>query len=223
MEVDDDTPTGNLQSPSIQSVLPGEPCTISPPGPNVDQCTTIESKQTDHSASSQSELTENQCTNTESEHKDHPPSSEAKEDQCTTIESEQTGDHSASGQSELTENQCTNIESKQSGQTEVQQISMQPEQTHSGPTEDQHICNTSGPAEVKCETVVSPQTGTGSLGLLGMQYRGNSSDDDCSDRSDSDSLFLISKTHFWAFRSSQFKLVFLIHYYHVSASFVIIL
>lgn len=192
--MDDDTPTGNLQNPSIQSVLPGEPCTVSPPGPNVGQCTTIESKQTDRSASGQSELTENQCTNTESEHKDHPASSEAKEGQCTTIESEQTGDHSASGQSELTENQCTNIESKQSGQTEVQHISMQPEQTgddctsgHSGPTEDQHICNTSGPAEVKCETVVSPHTGTGSLGLLGMQYRGNSSDDNCSDRSDSDS------------------------------------
>ncbi|XP_073694524.1 uncharacterized protein naf1 [Garra rufa] len=112
------------------------------------------------------------------------------------IISDQMGDQSTGGSSGLTADHCTSIQSEQSGQfgptgehsTSDQsglagdQISIiQPEQTG-----DQISSVQAGPEKMECSIVVSPQSGTGSLGLLSMQYRENSSDDNCSD-SDSDS------------------------------------
>uniref|UniRef100_A0A8C2EYK9 H/ACA ribonucleoprotein complex non-core subunit NAF1 n=1 Tax=Cyprinus carpio TaxID=7962 RepID=A0A8C2EYK9_CYPCA len=92
------------------------------------------------------------------------------------IHSEQTGCQRSSGQFGPTGEHLT---SHQSGLAGDQISIIQSEQTG-----DQISSIQTGPAEMQCGIVVSPHSG--SLGLLSMQYRENSSDDNCSD-SDSDS------------------------------------
>uniref|UniRef100_A0A8C1K9Z3 H/ACA ribonucleoprotein complex non-core subunit NAF1 n=1 Tax=Cyprinus carpio TaxID=7962 RepID=A0A8C1K9Z3_CYPCA len=92
---------------------------------------------------------------------------------CASGQSEQLGDQSSS-------DHCTkHLTSDQSGLAGDQISIIQSEQTG-----DQISSIQTGPAEMQCGIVVSPHSG--SLGLLSMQYRENSSDDNCSD-SDSDS------------------------------------
>ncbi len=95
----------------------------------------------------------------------------------TSDQSEQTGDQGMGGSSGPTADHCTSIQSDQIG-----------DQSSSGqPVKQALTSNQSGPAgdqisSIQSGTVLSPHSGTGSLGLLSMQYRGNSSDDNCSDR-----------------------------------------
>lgn len=191
MELDDNPhfkteQTDNLQSSSNQSVLTQEPCTSSQS--ELKECIKIESEQTEEPCSSaQFELNKEKCIKIESEQTGEPCTigqSESNEGQSTTTESEHTV------QSIPNEDQGIKIECEEtgdyvasvheSGETESECISMQSE-----PAEDQHTSKTSGSAVMQCETVVSRVSGSGSLALLSMQYRGNSSDDNCSDRSDS--------------------------------------
>ncbi|XP_067247049.1 H/ACA ribonucleoprotein complex non-core subunit NAF1 [Chanodichthys erythropterus] len=111
-------------------------------------------------------------------------------DQMSVIQSEQTGDQSSSIQSEQTSEQKSSGQlgptsepciSHLSGLASDQMSVIQSDQTGGQSSSIQ-----TGPAKMQCGVVVSPHSGTGSLALLGMQYRGNSSDDNCSD-SDSDS------------------------------------
>ncbi|XP_065146204.1 uncharacterized protein naf1 [Paramisgurnus dabryanus] len=117
--------------------------------------------------------------------------------QSSSSQSVLTAESCTSGQSESNEGQCTNTKSEQTVQSianKDQGIKIESEETgdcvasvlESGQTEDEHTSKTSGSAVMQCETVVSPVSGSGSLALLSMQYRGNSSDDNGSD-SDSDS------------------------------------
>ncbi|KTF84605.1 hypothetical protein cypCar_00011014, partial [Cyprinus carpio] len=106
----------------------------------------------------------------------------------TNDQSEETGDQSTGGSSGLTADHCTSIHSEQTGgQRSSGQFGTTGEHLtshQSGLAGDQISSIQTGPAEMQCGIVVSPHSG--SLGLLSMQYRENSSDDNCSD-SDSDS------------------------------------
>ncbi|XP_016414313.1 H/ACA ribonucleoprotein complex non-core subunit NAF1-like isoform X1 [Sinocyclocheilus rhinocerous] len=105
-------------------------------------------------------------------------------------QSEQTGDQGTGGSSGLAADHCTSIQSDQTGdQSSSGQLGPTGEpltSNQSGLAGNQISSIQIGPEEIQSGIVVSPHSGTGSLGLLSMQYRGNSSDDNCSD-SDSDS------------------------------------
>ncbi|XP_016412072.1 H/ACA ribonucleoprotein complex non-core subunit NAF1-like isoform X3 [Sinocyclocheilus rhinocerous] len=165
-----------------QSEETGDQSTGGSSGLTADHCTSIHSGQTgDQSSSGQLEPTSEAFTNDQSEETGDQStggSSGLTADHCTSIHSGQTGDQSSSGQFGPTGEHLT---SDQSGLAGDQIFIIQSEQTG-----DQISSIQTGPAEMQCGALVSPHSGTGSLGLLSMQYRENSSDDNCSD-SDSDS------------------------------------
>ncbi|XP_016414316.1 H/ACA ribonucleoprotein complex non-core subunit NAF1-like isoform X3 [Sinocyclocheilus rhinocerous] len=147
----------------------------------------------DQNFGSQLGPTDEPCTSGQSEQLGDQCSRGQLEPPLETFTSDQSGltrDRSSSGELGPTAEPFT---SDQSGLTGDQSSSGQ-----LGPTGEPLTSNQSGlagnqissiqigPEEIQSGIVVSPHSGTGSLGLLSMQYRGNSSDDNCSD-SDSDS------------------------------------
>lgn len=147
-------------------------------------------RQTDETfAGEQSEQTGDQCSSVRLGPAEGPYTCDQSIDtghQSSGTPSEQTGQQNSSDQLVPPSEPCTSdlsglagdqMSIVQSEQTGDQSSSIQSEQTG-----DESASVQTGPAEVQCGVVVSPHSGTGSLALLGMQYRGNSSDDNCSDR-----------------------------------------
>ncbi|XP_052411267.1 H/ACA ribonucleoprotein complex non-core subunit NAF1-like isoform X1 [Carassius gibelio] len=130
----------------------------------------------------------------------------------TMDQTEQTGDQGTGGSSGLTADHCTSIKSDQTGdQSSSGQLvpTGEPSSSNqSGLAGDQISSIQTGPEEIRSGIVVSPHSGTGSLGLLSMQYRGNGSDDNCSDSdSDSSSSTSSSSTSSSSSSSEPFNLV----------------
>ncbi|XP_051976275.1 H/ACA ribonucleoprotein complex non-core subunit NAF1-like [Xyrauchen texanus] len=159
------------QSSSCQLGPAGEPCSSNQSRLTGDQCTSVQFKQTVH-----------KCTSIQLEQSG---------DHCNNIELEQTADQCTSIQLEQTADQCINIQPKQCtspqyGLTGDQCISIQSERCSSPQSEQTGDHCTSVQLEQAGDRCTIVQSGTGSLALLSMQYRGNGSDGNCSE-SDTDS------------------------------------